>query len=41
VSGMDIVKKIAKLPTGSNGSFSDVPRDAVLIEAATALPQGK
>ena len=41
VSGLEIVMKIAKLPTGSSGSFSDVPRDAVVIESATVLPAGK
>ncbi len=38
VSGMDVVAKIAKLPTGAGGPFrSDVPREAVVIEAATVV----
>ena len=38
VSGQDVVTKIAKLPTGAGGPFrSDVPRDAVVIEAATLV----
>jgi peptidyl-prolyl cis-trans isomerase A (cyclophilin A)/peptidyl-prolyl cis-trans isomerase B (cyclophilin B) len=39
VSGMDVVEKIEKQPTGSGGPFrSDVPRDAVLIKQARILP---
>ena len=39
VSGMDIVDKIAKTPTGSGGPFGkDVPREPVIIESATLLP---
>jgi peptidyl-prolyl cis-trans isomerase A (cyclophilin A)/peptidyl-prolyl cis-trans isomerase B (cyclophilin B) len=38
VSGMDVVTKIAKLPTGPGGPFrSDVPREAVVIESATVV----
>ena len=38
VSGMDVVTKIAKLPTGPGGPFrSDVPREAVLIQSATVV----
>jgi peptidyl-prolyl cis-trans isomerase A (cyclophilin A)/peptidyl-prolyl cis-trans isomerase B (cyclophilin B) len=39
VSGMDVVMKIAKTPTGPGGPFrSDVPRDGVVIEAMTLVP---
>ncbi len=38
VSGMDVVNRIAKAPTGPGGPFrSDVPREAVLIESATLV----
>ena len=38
VSGMDVVNKIAKLPTGSGGPFrTDVPREPVLIESMTVV----
>jgi peptidyl-prolyl cis-trans isomerase B (cyclophilin B) len=38
VSGMDVVTKIAKMPTGAGGPFrSDVPREAVVIESATLV----
>ena len=38
VSGLDVVTKIAKLPTGAGGPFrSDVPREPVVIEAATVV----
>ena len=40
VSGMDVVEKVAKAPTGAGGPFPrDVPREAVLIEKATLLPE--
>ena len=40
VSGMDVVTKIAKLPTGPGGPFrSDVPREAVVIQSATVVGQ--
>jgi cyclophilin family peptidyl-prolyl cis-trans isomerase len=35
VQGMDIVDRIAKSPTGSAGPFQDVPREPIVIEAAT------
>ena len=36
VSGMDIVAKIAKTPTGRGGPFgSDVPREPIVIESMT------
>jgi cyclophilin family peptidyl-prolyl cis-trans isomerase len=38
VSGMDVVTKIAKTPTGSGGPFPrDVPRTAVVIEQASIV----
>jgi len=37
VSGMDVVTKIAKTPTGAN----DVPRQAVVIESVTLVPDKK
>lgn len=39
VSGMDVVNKIAALPTGSGGPFSgDVPKSSVIIEDVVKLP---
>jgi cyclophilin family peptidyl-prolyl cis-trans isomerase len=38
VSGMDVVLKIAKSPTGSGGPFrSDVPKQPVVIESMTVV----
>jgi peptidyl-prolyl cis-trans isomerase B (cyclophilin B) len=38
VSGMDVVTKIAKTPTGSGGPFQrDVPRPVVVIEQASIV----
>ena len=38
VSGMDIVAKIAKTPTGRGGPFgSDVPREPIVIESMTLV----
>ena len=38
VSGMDVVTKIAKTPTGSGGPFQrDVPRTSVVIEQASVV----
>jgi peptidyl-prolyl cis-trans isomerase A (cyclophilin A)/peptidyl-prolyl cis-trans isomerase B (cyclophilin B) len=38
VSGMDVVTRIAKTPTGSGGPFrTDVPRQPVLIESMTVV----
>ena len=34
VEGMDVVDAIKRVPTGSRGSFQDVPREAVVIERA-------
>ena len=42
VSGMDVVTKISKTPTGSGGPFpTDVPREAVMIESATVVADKK
>lgn len=39
VSGMDVVNKIAALPTGSGGPFpGDVPKNSVIIEDIVKLP---
>jgi peptidyl-prolyl cis-trans isomerase A (cyclophilin A)/peptidyl-prolyl cis-trans isomerase B (cyclophilin B) len=38
VSGMDVVAKIAKTPTGRGGPFaSDVPRDPIVIESMSLV----
>jgi peptidyl-prolyl cis-trans isomerase B (cyclophilin B) len=38
IDGMDVVTKIAKLPTGSGGPFQrDVPRTPVIIESMTVV----
>lgn len=38
VKGMDVVNKIAALPTGPGGSFlTDVPEDAVVIKSVTLI----
>jgi len=38
VSGMDVVTKIAKAPTGSGGPFrTDVPKQPVIIESMTVV----
>jgi peptidyl-prolyl cis-trans isomerase B (cyclophilin B) len=42
VSGMDVVTKIAKTPTGAGGPFrSDVPKQPVLIESVTMVAAKK
>jgi cyclophilin family peptidyl-prolyl cis-trans isomerase len=42
VSGMDVVTKIAKTPTGAGGPFrSDVPKPPVLIESVTVVAAKK
>jgi peptidyl-prolyl cis-trans isomerase A (cyclophilin A)/peptidyl-prolyl cis-trans isomerase B (cyclophilin B) len=42
VSGMDVVNKIAKSPTGSGGPFrTDVPQQPVVIESVTMVGGGK
>lgn len=35
VSGMDVVQKIRKVPTGSKGPYDDVPNTPVVIQHAT------
>jgi len=35
VDGMDVVEKIEKVPTGTNGSYQDVPVKDVVIESVT------
>ena len=42
VSGMDVVNKIAKLPTGAGGPFPrDVPKQPVVIESAKVVDEPK
>ncbi len=41
VSGMDVVMKIAKVPTGNAGGHGDVPREAVIVESATLVAAKK
>jgi cyclophilin family peptidyl-prolyl cis-trans isomerase len=41
VSGMDVVTKITKVPTGNSGGMGDVPREAVVIESATLVADKK
>jgi len=42
VSGMDVVTKISKSPTGSGGPFpTDVPKQMVIIESATLVADKK
>jgi cyclophilin family peptidyl-prolyl cis-trans isomerase len=38
VSGMDVVDRIAKSPTGNAGQHQNVPREPIVIESATILP---
>ena len=35
VEGMDVVDKIRQVPTGRAGSFSDVPKEEVVIESVS------
>jgi len=35
--GMDVVNKIAKVPTGNAGPHQNVPREPVIIESATVI----
>ena len=37
VSGMDVVNKIAKVPTGNSGMHQNVPREPVVIESVTVV----
>jgi peptidyl-prolyl cis-trans isomerase A (cyclophilin A)/peptidyl-prolyl cis-trans isomerase B (cyclophilin B) len=42
VSGMDVVTKISKSPTGSGGPFpTDVPREMIVIESVTLVADKK
>jgi peptidyl-prolyl cis-trans isomerase A (cyclophilin A)/peptidyl-prolyl cis-trans isomerase B (cyclophilin B) len=42
VSGMDVVTKIAKTPTGAAGPFrSDVPKQPIMIESVTVVDSKK
>jgi len=42
VSGMDVVTKISKTPTGSGGPFpTDAPKEMVVIESATLVADKK
>jgi cyclophilin family peptidyl-prolyl cis-trans isomerase len=41
VAGMDVVMKIAQVPTGNAGPHGDVPREAVVIESATLVADKK
>ena len=36
--GMDVVNKIAKVPTANAGPHQNVPREPVIIESATVIP---
>jgi cyclophilin family peptidyl-prolyl cis-trans isomerase len=38
VSGMDVVDKIAKVPTANAGPHQNVPREPVIVESVTILP---
>jgi peptidyl-prolyl cis-trans isomerase A (cyclophilin A)/peptidyl-prolyl cis-trans isomerase B (cyclophilin B) len=38
IKGMDVVNKIAAVPTGSHPPYDDVPLSAVLIESVKLLP---
>ena len=37
--GIEIVDKIAAMPTGSYGWYNDVPREAVVIESVTVVEE--
>ena len=37
--GMEVVNKIAKVPTGNAGPHQNVPREPVIIESATVIPE--
>ena len=37
VKGMDVVNRIAKMPTGNAGPHQNVPREPVVIESATVI----
>ena len=40
-SGMDVVQKIATVPTGNTGGHQNVPTTPVIIESARLLPERK
>jgi cyclophilin family peptidyl-prolyl cis-trans isomerase len=37
VQGMDVVRAIAKVPTGTIGQYENVPREPVVIKSATIV----
>ena len=39
--GLDIVDKIAKVPTGNRGMFQDVPVEPVVIQSVKVIPDKK
>ena len=39
--GFEVVQSIAKVPTGSNGRYDDVPLNPVIIESVKLLPEQK
>ena len=39
--GLDVVDKIAKVPTGSRGMFQDVPVEPVVIQSVKIIPDKK
>ena len=41
VSGMDIVDKMAKMPTGMSGPHSDIPKETITIKSATIKSASK
>ena len=41
VQGLDVVQKIARVPTARSGYFSDVPVTPVVIESVKLLPEKK
>lgn len=41
VKGMEVVDKIAKVPTGNRGSFQNVPLDPLVIQSVKIIPDKK
>ena len=41
VQGLDIVQKIAKVPTGNSGQYQNVPTTPVVIESVKLMPAKK
>ncbi|MFT3850820.1 MAG: peptidylprolyl isomerase [Propionivibrio sp.] len=39
--GLDVVNKIAKVPTGNRGMFQDVPVEPVVIQSVKVIPDKK